>query len=54
VKICCVPGIYYWENEEIQAFLTPLRTWSMLVRHFSRNLQMRGAFIAALTSEKRL
>jgi hypothetical protein len=27
--------------------------WSMPVRHFLRNLQMRGAFIAAITSEKR-
>jgi hypothetical protein len=45
-------GIYLWENEEIEAFLTQLRTWSMPVRQFSSNLQMRGAFIAAFTSEK--
>jgi hypothetical protein len=46
VKIRCALGIYLLENEEIEAY------WSMIVRQFLRNLQTRGAFIAAFESEK--
>jgi hypothetical protein len=53
MKIRCALGIYLLENKEIEAFLTLLRTGQCRAGQFLCNLQTRGAFIAAFTSEKR-
>jgi hypothetical protein len=41
-----------YRYKEIDKFEITIAQWSMPVRQFLRNLQMRGAFIAAFTSEK--
>jgi hypothetical protein len=44
----------FWqlENKEMEAFINTIAPWPIPVRQSLRNLQMCGAFTAALTSKK--
>jgi hypothetical protein len=44
--------LWQLENEEMEAFFNTVAPWPMPVRQSLRNLQGRGEFIAAFTSEK--
>jgi hypothetical protein len=41
-----------WETKKLRHFDNTIAHWSMLVRQFLHNLQLRGAFILAFASEK--